>query len=276
MRDESAIGRLASDLLEARDAGKLTTLPSLHETGFDLKAGYKVGRALHKCLVKQGFRAVGRKIGFTNPDTWREFNLNTPIWAHMYVQTVHFAEQGRFRLPIRGMVAPRIEPEIVLKLNRSVASEEILSEAIAENLEWVAIGFEIVDSHFPDWRFTAADAVADFGVHAAMVVGKPFKVEHVDKQLVATELRKLKVFLRHGTEVVAEGVGRNALGSPLLALGHLARVLATQPWAPALARGEIITTGSLTPLPFVHTGESWSVEVAGGAFASQLVLDLMD
>ena len=108
------------------------------------------------------------------------------------------------------------------------------------------MGFEIVDSHYPDWRFTASEAIADFGLHAALVVGTPWRVDSEDPSHLATSLQMLKMTLRAGRDFVAEGTGRNALGSPLLALGFLTRVLAGQSWAPPLMSGEVITTGTLT------------------------------
>ena len=138
----------------------------------------------------------------------------------MYAQTVHFADRGSHRLALDGMVAPRIEPEVVFKLRSLLPSGDLLPQEIVPCLEWAALGFEIVDSHYPDWRFTAADAVADFGFHAALVVGTPWYLEPTMPD-VATCLQMLTVSLRRGSEIVARGEGRNALGSPLLALGHL-------------------------------------------------------
>ncbi len=171
---------LVTDVLQAYDSASITQLPSQREVGFDLEGGYRIGRVFHERLSGRGFQAVGRKMGFTNPATWQEFNLNTPVWAPIYAQTVHFAEQGRFRLALNGMVAPRIEPEIVLKLRRRLPGIEPSAEEVVPCLEWAALGFEIVDSHYPNWRFTAADAVADFGVHAALIVGTPWLLETHD------------------------------------------------------------------------------------------------
>jgi 2-oxo-3-hexenedioate decarboxylase len=165
------------------------------------------------------------------------------------------------------MVAPRLEPEVVLKLRHEVPRGDSSVEDLARCLEWMAIGFEIVDSHYPGWRFTAPEAVADFGVHAALVIGTPWHVESEDPQHIATSLRTLRVTLCGGKDFVAEGEGRNALGSPLLALGSLRRVLAAQSWAPPLMPGEVITTGTLTALPYLRHGESYRVEVTGAPLA---------
>jgi 2-keto-4-pentenoate hydratase len=258
---------LAGQLLQARDGAHFAPTPS--HFGFELSLGraYQIGNLLHQRLKSRGFQSVGRKIGFTNRAMWERFNVSEPIWAHMYEQTLTVAQLGQARISLAGTVAPRLEPEVVLKLRRPIPTGNPSPEVLAECIEWVAIGFEVVDSHYSEWRFNAAEALADFGVHAAMIVGEPWSVDSENPQHVARVLETLKVTLRGGKEFVAEGEGRNALGSPLLALGFLARVLATQSWASQLTPGEIITTGTLTALPTLCRGESYCVEVTGAPLA---------
>jgi hypothetical protein len=38
-------------------------------------------------------------------------------------------------------------------------------------IDWVGHGFEIVQSIFPEWKFSAADTVAAFGLHGALLIG---------------------------------------------------------------------------------------------------------
>ena len=64
--------------------------------------------------------------------------------------------------------------------------------------------------------------------------------------------------LSRGGAVVDRGVGANVLGSPALALAHLARLLAEQPQFSPLAAGEIVTTGTITDAWPVAPGEAWS------------------
>ena len=263
MNRDHASERLVAEFLQARDAGRLVERPS--QIGFDLslEQAYQIGHTLHERLVSRGFKPAGRKIGFTNRAMWEQFKVSAPIWAPLYEQTVHFAHEGNLRLSLAGMVAPRLEPEIVLKLSAPVPPGESSVDAVADCIEWVAIGFEIVDSHFADWRFTAAEAVADFGVHAALVVGTPWRVTAENRHSLASTLESLKVTLRGGKDFHADGEGRNALGNPLQALAHLVRVLSAQPGAAPLGPGEVITTGTLTALPNLHSGESYSVQVEG-------------
>jgi 2-oxo-3-hexenedioate decarboxylase len=268
MNRREANEQFVTELLQARDAVRLAPNPS--HFGFELPLGraYQIGRGLHGRLVARGMRPIGRKIGFTNRALWEQFKVSEPIWAPMYEQTVHFARNGPFRLSLAGMVAPRLEPEIVLMLRSPVSGSEPSLDALTHCIEWAAVGFEIVDSHYADWRFTAAEAVADFGLHAALVVGTPWQVDPQNRHELASVLESLKVTLRGGIDFFAEGEGRNALGNPLLALAHLVRVLSSQPWAPPLAAREVITTGTLTGLPDLRSGESYHLKVEGAPLAS--------
>lgn len=268
MTQELDKNRLAVELLQARDEARVTTVPSQVDPNFNSDTAYQVGLAGHRELVNRGYRPVGRKIGFTNPATWREFRLAAPIWAHVYDRTLHFADQGRCTLSLQGTVAPRIEPEVVFKLHNPLPAGELTAEAVVPCIEWAAIGFEVVDSHYAGWKFTGPDAVADFGVHAALVVGAPWALTTRYTERLVEVVKSLRVTLSGGPGFVATGEGRNTLGSPLLALCRLATVLASQPWAPPLAAGEIITTGTLTALPNVKVGESYRVEVEGAPLSA--------
>jgi 2-keto-4-pentenoate hydratase len=262
-----AVARIASELLDARDSATRVPRPSEQYDGFDLEGSYAVANELHIGLEKRGFESIGRKIGFTNRGTWKEFDLDTPIWAHVYRQTVHWAGDGRFRLPLEGLVAPRIEPEVVLRLRGPIPEGEVSVEDWATCVEWAAIGFEIVDCHYPDWRFTAPDAVADFGLHARLIVGPPWRIGGDEARRTTSMLASLAVTLSEGSDTKATGVGRNALGGPVRALAHLADVVTRQAWAPALRPGEIVSTGTLTPLPYLSAGHRWRVEVTGAPMA---------
>jgi len=67
---------------------------------------------------------------------------------------------------------------------------------------------------------------------------------------------------RDGT-VVDHGLGTNVLGGPVSALRHLIDLLARDQVNPALAAGEIITTGTLTRAFAVSVGETWTTELTG-------------
>ena len=64
--------------------------------------------------------------------------------------------------------------------------------------------------------------------------------------------------LRRGAALVDTGVGANVLGSPALALAHLAGVLAGDREAAPLEAGELVTTGTVTDAWPVAPGQTWT------------------
>jgi 2-oxo-3-hexenedioate decarboxylase len=156
-----------------RDTG--VTPPTARGPGFDLATGYAVEAELVRLRAARGHRAVGRKIGYANKALWRTLKIDTIAWAHMYDETVRFADRDSATLPVSGMCAPKIEPEIVFKLRAPVAGG-LDAGAVLDAVEWLALGFEIIDCVYAGWTFQPADFVAAFGLHAGLVVGSPLRV----------------------------------------------------------------------------------------------------
>jgi len=248
---------IAARLIAAYDSAAMLPPITADAPDFSVADGYAVLLDIEQRRRSQGWRAVGRKIGFTNRTIWPRYGVYQPMWAHVWSHTVHFAEGGKAVLPLQGMVQPRIEPEVVFKLKAPVPVTDD-PETLLAAVEWMAPGFEIVQSHFPDWKFKAADCTAAFALHGALVVGAPVAVTDANRVALAAVLPRCVVTLKRGDAVIDHGVGANVLDSPALALGHLARLLAEQPKAPKLAAGEIVTTGTITDAWPVKAGETWS------------------
>jgi 2-oxo-3-hexenedioate decarboxylase len=248
---------IADRLIAAYDT--TTTLPPITAgaPNFSVADGYAVLHDIETRRRAQGWQPVGRKIGFTNRTIWPRYGVYQPMWAHVWTRTVHFARDGEASLPLQSFVQPRIEPEVVFKLKGPVALTDDPAAVLA-SVEWMAPGFEIVQSHFPDWKFSAADCAAAFGLHGALVVGAPVAVTEANRAALAAALPAFEVTLSRSEAVIDRGVGSNVLDSPALALAHLARLLADQPQAPKLAAGEIVTTGTITDAWPVAAGEVWS------------------
>jgi 2-oxo-3-hexenedioate decarboxylase len=251
------LSAVADRLIAAYDGA--ATLPPITAGApeFSVADGYAVLLDVEARRRAQGWRTVGRKIGFTNRTIWPRYGVDLPMWAHVWSHTVHFADGDETTLPLRGMVQPRIEPEVAFKLKAPVpVADDALG--LLSAVEWIAPAFEIVQSHYPDWAFKAADCTAAFGLHGALVVGAPVAVTDANRAALAAVLPRCAVTLRRGDTVIDRGVGSNVLDSPALALGHLARLLAGQPEAPPLRAGEIVTTGTITDAWPVAAGEVWS------------------
>jgi 2-keto-4-pentenoate hydratase len=222
--------------------------------------GYAAARALHEQRLGQGWRPIGRKIGFTNRTIWPFYGVYEPIWGTVYEQTVIRAEADSATVPLAGWSQPRIEPEICFKLK--VAPRSSRPEELVSCLDWVAHSIEIVQCRQPGWKgVTVANSTAENGLHGRLILGTPIPVNQLPG--LAAALPGIEVVLKKSHNLVDRGVGENVLGSPLLALAYLVDVLAKQRESPPLAAGEIVTTGTLTDAHPVAAGESWSTEIRG-------------
>jgi 2-oxo-3-hexenedioate decarboxylase len=250
----------ADAILEAFASDRLIGLLSDSEPSLDEDSAYAIACEVHDRRIRRGEKPVGRKIGFTNRSIWREYGVSGPIWGHIYDTTVHRAPRGETLLPIGHLLQPRIEPEIQLHFARTppLTRDEAV---ILDHIDWIAHGFEIVQSPFPGWRFRAVDAIAAFALHGTLIVGPPVPVTDVED--CAAKLRSFAIVLARNGVPQASGRGANVLDSPLLAFAYLGEVLAKQSRFPPVRAGEIVTTGTLTkPLP-AAPGERWTTTLDG-------------
>jgi 2-keto-4-pentenoate hydratase len=266
------IHALASQLAAAYVERRTITPPSARD-GFDLTTAYAVERDLVRRRRAEGRHTVGVKVGYANKAMWRVLKLETLVWAHMYDDTVRYAdacppEPGRrwanvATVSVAHTISPKIEPEIVFKM-KGPLSAGITEAAVAlEAVEWLALGFEIIDCPYPDWKFQPADFVAAYGLHAALIVGEPYPVTPAKISELADQLPKFKVRLSRDGEAVEEGSGRNSLRSPALCLAELASAMTKQEGAEPLAAGHLVSSGTLTESTPIQPGATWTASVEG-------------
>lgn len=227
--------------------------------------------------IRQGEVPVGYKVGFTNRNIWPRYGVYAPIWGTVWQSSLTFCDapdaEGRQAgvLSLDGLCEPRIEPEIVFGLRVAPPAACTLDQ-LAACVGWVAHGFEIVHTHFPGWKFTAAQAVADAGLHGRLLVGRPVQLPiGVAASLLADALSTLRLRLYCNGLFKEEGVGANVLDGPLQALLHFVQAMRATADAPLLKAGDVVTTGTLTDAWPVQSGEIWHSGIeSSGAVAAQL------
>jgi 2-keto-4-pentenoate hydratase len=253
---------LARELMSAYETGEIVSPPSARP-GFDLDAAYAVEGKLKEWREAAGHKAVGRKVGYGNKAMWRILKLETLVWGHIYDDTVQQSSGSTATLKIKHPRSLKIEPEIVFGLKQPITSPGLDGAAALAAVDWLAIGFEIIDCPYPEWKFQPADFVASFGLHAALVIGErvPVRAEMIPK--LVDELAKFKVKMLKSGEFVEEGSGKNALRSPALCLAELGAAIAKRFPSEPLSSGEIVSTGTLTAGHLTAAGDSWTVEVEG-------------
>jgi 2-oxo-3-hexenedioate decarboxylase len=200
---------------------------------------------------------TGATSGFTNRTIWEEYGVYAPIWGYVYDGTVRELTSEPLQVSLKGLAEPRIEPEIMFGL--AAPPEPGMDEhALIRCIDWIAHGFEIMQSIFPNWSFQAADTVAGYGLHGRLFVG-PHHSAAPRGNKWASELSRFEIDLFRNGAHVDHGVA--ALDGPLFALR--AETLAQDPESPPIAAGEIVTTGTLTRAFPVEAGEEWSTKLTG-------------
>ena len=260
---QSEVETVAHELLSAYQTGEMVSNLSSARPGFDLNAAYEVEAALKRSREANGHRAVGLKVGYANKAMWRVLKLETLVWAHMYEDTVHYADSNAAELSIAHPRSLKIEPEIVFGLNQPVSGDGTDATAALGSVEWLALGFEIIDCPFPEWKFQPGDFVASFGLHAALVIGERMKVRPEMIPGLVDELPRFKVRMLRNGEFVEEGSGRNSLKSPALCLVELSAAVGRRFPAEGLGAGQIVSSGTLTSGHAIKKGDLWTAEVEG-------------
>ena len=244
-------------LLQHDDAGELWPLHGGDGLA-DLSAAYPVALAVRALRMARGEVPCGYKVGFTNRTLWPRYNVYAPIWGTMWNTTVSSGEdQGR--LSLARLCQPRIEPEAVFGFKAAPPANAGLDD-LFEALDWMAPGFEIVQSHRPEWKFNAAQSVADNGLHGRLRVGRKQPVGDLarDAGELHGRLAAARVRLHCNGRFVEEGAGAHVLDSPLRALLHFLAELRACPGATDIAPGDIVTTGTWTDAWPVRAGERWT------------------
>ena len=246
-------------LLQHIDQGSLWPADSVASIPRDVSLAYQTALQVRQLRVQRGEQPRGFKIGFTNRSIWERYQVFEPIWGTVWNTTLTHADaQGEGWVDISHMSQPRLEPELVFGM-RSTPPTELNAQSLFESIEWMACGFEIVQSHAADWRFKVADTVTDSGLHAHLLVGKPLAIRDVaaDGAALHTLLSGMSLQLMHEGKTVETGYASNVLDSPLMALLYFLKALRQCPGAPDVQAGDVITTGTWTDAWPLKVGQEW-------------------
>lgn len=246
-------------LLQHIDTGKLWPQDFTQGISADVSAAYQTALQVRRLREQRGELPRGYKIGFTNRSIWQRYQVFEPIWGTVWDTTLTYAdENGEGTVDISRMSQPRLEPELVFGM-RSTPSSDLNLETLFDAIEWIACGFEIVQSHAEDWRFKLADTVTDSGLHAHLLLGKPIALRELaaDGHTLHELLARMSLQLVHQQQLVETGYASHVLDSPLMALLYFLKALRQCPGATDVQAGDVITTGTWTDAAPLMAGQQW-------------------
>ena len=217
---------------------------------------YRIQMRMVQRRLDDGETVVGKKIGVTSQVVMDMLNVNQPDFGHLLSGMV-FHESDPIRVDL--LIAPRAEAEVAFVLKRELQGPGITAQDVLEATDYIVPCFEIVDSRIRDWKIKIQDTVADNASCGVLVLGRtrsdPRKLD-----LSAATMR-----LRKNGELISTATGASVQGSPLNAVAWLANTLGR--FGIALKAGELILSGSQSPLVPVKAGDAFecAVEGLGGA-----------
>ena len=246
-------------LLHHIDHGTLWPVAEVASIPEDVALAYQKALQVRKLREARGEIPKGFKIGFTNRSIWERYQVFEPIWGTVWNTTLSFAnDASESHVDISKMCQPRLEPELVFGM-RCTPPESLTLQSLYESIEWMASGFEVVQSHAENWKFKVADTITDSGLHAKLVVGKPINIKEVadNGDELHSLLSGMSLELMQSGKSIEKGAAANVLDSPLMALLYFLKALRSCPGAPDVQAGDVITTGTWTDAWPLEQGQHW-------------------
>lgn len=229
---------LADEVTRARSTR--TAIDSLNERygdSLDLATAYQAQRRQRPNAL------VGWKLGVTSRAKQAQVGVDSPIYG--FLGPEHVLDLGE-TLVTGAHIQPRCEPEIVFVMGRELSGAHVSAADVLAATAGVAVGIEVLDSRYRDYKFTMPDVVADNTSAGRFVVGTPVPPAGIDLRLVGVVLEK-------NGELVATASGAASLGHPAAAVAWMVRAMAAD--GEGLRAGDVVLSGGLTAATPVTAGD---------------------
>jgi len=230
------------------------TITPFTDRGLELTVedAYHIQQRMITRRLERGEKVIGKKIGVTSKVVQDMLNVRQPDFGYLLSGMV--VNEGE---PVRAstLIQPKAEGEIAFVMKSRLMGPGITPVDVLRETECVMPCFEIVDSWIHDWKIKIQDTVADNASCGVFVLGG----NAVDPRRV--DLSLAGILIEKNGDLVATGAGAAALGSPLNAAAWLANTLGRL--GIALEPGEIVLSGSLTPLVPVAAGDNLHISIGG-------------
>jgi 2-keto-4-pentenoate hydratase len=234
--------RLAAELRTAEIERRGVELPTGRFDGFSWADARATARARDALRRADGDARVGYKLGWTSAPMREALGIDQPNWGTLW-ESQRLPERVR---PDRFIHA-KVEPEIVYVAGTALTGRIDADDVLAAAAGW-AVGLEVVDPRFPSFQFDWLDNTADNSSAAGIRTGE---IATPDGDPAAWRIE-----LTDG-EVVRDGIGSAAMGSPAAAVAWLVGRLDEED--ARLESGDLVYTGGLAAPFDVMPGHRYAV-----------------
>ena len=239
---------LYQSLLDRQPVAPLTD----READITIEDAYQIQLRMIQRRLDAGERVVGKKIGVTSKVVMDMLKVNQPDFGHLLSGMVYNEGQP---ISAGSMIAPKAEAEVAFILARDLEGPGVTAADVLRATDCVMPCFEIVDSRIKDWKIKIQDTVADNASCGVLVLGG------VRKSPRKLDLALAGMVLTKNGDIISTSTGAAVQGSPVNAIAWLANTLGRL--GIGLKAGEIILSGSQSPLVPVVAGDSLTCNVGG-------------
>jgi 2-oxopent-4-enoate/cis-2-oxohex-4-enoate hydratase len=252
MMDKSKIEKYGDELYEALVNRKAVAPLTDREADITIEDAYQIQQRMIQRRLDTGETIIGKKIGVTSKVVMDMLKVDQPDFGMMTSGMVFNEGEA---IDTSTMIAPRAEAEVAFVLKSDLQGPGVTAADVLRATECVVPCFEIVDSRIQDWKIKIQDTVADNASCGVLVLGGLRKSPRdIDLALAGMVLEK-------NGEVISTSTGAAVQGSPVNAVAWLANTLGRL--GIPLKAGEVILSGSQSPLVPVKAGDSLVCSVGG-------------
>jgi 2-oxopent-4-enoate/cis-2-oxohex-4-enoate hydratase len=252
MMDKSKIEKYGDELYEALVNRKAVAPLTDREADITIEDAYQIQQRMIQRRLDTGETIIGKKIGVTSKVVMDMLKVDQPDFGMMTSGMVFNEGEA---IDTSTMIAPRAEAEVAFVLKSDLMGPGVTAADVLRATDFVVPCFEIVDSRIQDWKIKIQDTVADNASCGVLVLGGLRKSPRdIDLALAGMVLEK-------NGEVISTSTGAAVQGSPVNAVAWLANTLGRL--GIPLKAGEVILSGSQSPLVPVKAGDSLVCSVGG-------------
>lgn len=252
MMDKAKIEKYGDELYDALINRKAVAPLTDREADITIEDAYQIQQRMIQRRLDAGETIIGKKIGVTSKVVMDMLKVSQPDFGMMTSGMVFNEGES---IDTSTMIAPRAEAEVAFVLKSDLMGPGVTAADVLRATDFVVPCFEIVDSRIQDWKIKIQDTVADNASCGVLVLGGRRKSPaDIDLALAGMVLEK-------NGEIISTSTGAAVQGSPVNAVAWLANTLGNL--GIGLKAGEVILSGSQSPLVPVKAGDSLVCTVGG-------------
>jgi 2-keto-4-pentenoate hydratase len=247
--NDELVGDAATELLDMRASRRVVPDLPLRLRPQTLSEAYAIQHRVVAALVGQGGgRCIGFKVACTNETAQAALQIDRPVFGRLMSQST---SPSGTTLAADRFTHRVVEAEFAFRVGIDVEPVDggHTRAPIAEHIDALIPGIEIVDYRFESWAVGALRIAADNAIHGWWVRGEPVT------DWRGHDLAAAAVSVSRDSELITTGSGAAVLGHPLNVMAWLADELPQ--FGIRLCRGDVVTTGVATDVFEAGAGDSY-------------------